>query len=267
MSIPRTIHYCWFGGNPLPEKVKACIESWKRCCPDYKIVEWNEDNYDVVKIPYVRQAYEADKWAFVSDYARLDIVYQHGGIYLDTDVELLKSLDVLLEEKLVLAMEKYDQKINTGLGFAAEKGNMTLRRLMETYHGISFRMADGTLNLKGCPQYTTEYFLPRGYVLEDKTQRVEDALILASEYFCPMNYHTGMIEVTSKTMGIHWYEASWFEKGDKAIHNVERKIRRHFPGWLAKMLCFIYRKSYRLVEYTRKGILMEKLRSSMRKRL
>ena len=91
MSIPKIIHYCWVGGKPKPQSVLYCIESWKRCCPDYEIREWNESNYDFTKNEYMRQAYEAKKWGFVPDYARLDIVYEYGGIYLDTDVEMLRS--------------------------------------------------------------------------------------------------------------------------------------------------------------------------------
>ena len=93
--IPKKIHYCWFGGNPLPDSVKNCIDSWKKFCPNYEIIEWNESNYDVHKIPYISEAYKNKKYAFVSDYARLDIIYNEGGFYLDTDVELIKSLDNL----------------------------------------------------------------------------------------------------------------------------------------------------------------------------
>lgn len=264
MSIPKIIHYCWFGGEPLPEKVIKCIESWKKYCPDYEIMAWNENNYDVRKLRYMKEAYEAGKWAFVSDYARLDIVFSNGGFYLDTDVELIKGLDELLEEKLVLAMEKQNYKIATGLGFAAEAGNQTLGQMIEMYQSFSFLLEDGSFNLTPCPQYTTEYFLPKGYILEDKTQRMGDALILASEYFCPMDYYTGILTVTEHTMGIHWFEASWFGKGDKKIHQMEQKIRRYFPKGISKIICFVYRKSYRLVEYTKKGILLEKIKDKRR---
>ena len=244
----------------MSERARKCIESWKEFCPDYEIKEWTENNYDVHKIRYMDEAYESRKWAFVSDYARLDIVFSYGGIYLDTDVELVRSLDELLEEKLVLAIEKQNCKINTGLGFAAERGNKILQQMMEQYYNITFLLKDGSLNLKACPQYTTEFFAERGYALTDRTQRIGDILILASEYFCPMDYHTGIIIVTENTMGIHWYEASWFGKGDKKIHLTEQKIRRNFPSGIAKIICFIYRKSYRLIEYTGKGILLKKLK-------
>lgn len=123
--IPKKIHYCWFGRNPLPELAVRCIESWKKYCPDYEIIEWNEDNYDINKISYVKEAYQARKWAFVTDYVRLDVVNQYGGIYLDTDVELLKSLDPLLKYKSFFGMEE-GKFIATGLGFGAEKGTKIL---------------------------------------------------------------------------------------------------------------------------------------------
>ncbi|MBR4241618.1 MAG: hypothetical protein IKR97_05300, partial [Eubacterium sp.] len=104
--IPKKIHYCWFGGNPLPDSVLKCIESWKHFCPDYEIIQWNEENYDINKFQYAKEAHDAKKWAFVSDLARLDIVYNEGGIYLDTDVELIRSLDSLLDNKCFLAIEQ-----------------------------------------------------------------------------------------------------------------------------------------------------------------
>ena len=121
--IPKLIHYCWFGHNPLPKDAKRCIRSWKKYCPDYVIKEWNEDNFDISQCPqYVRQAYEAKKWAFVSDYVRLKLVHDHGGVYMDTDVELLKPLDRLLSHKAYFGFEDDGLQINTGLGFGAERG-------------------------------------------------------------------------------------------------------------------------------------------------
>ena len=106
MSIPKKIHYCWFGRNPLPESAKKCIESWKKYCPEYEIIEWNEDNFDLTENRYAREAYEQKKWAFVSDYARLKIVYEQGGIYMDVDVELIKPLDELTELDGYMGFEK-----------------------------------------------------------------------------------------------------------------------------------------------------------------
>ena len=123
--IPKVIHYCWFGGNELPELAMKCIDSWKKFCPDYEIKQWNEKNYDLDSSRYIKEAYKNKKWAFVSDYARLDIIYNNGGIYLDTDVELIGKLDEFLDEKCFLAAER-EEYVNTGLGFGAEKGNVVI---------------------------------------------------------------------------------------------------------------------------------------------
>ena len=117
--IPKKIHYCWIGGNPLPELAIKCIESWKKYCPDYEIIEWNEKNYDFRKNQFMREAYDEKKWGFVPDYARLDIIYEHGGIYLDTDVEIIKPLDSLLKEQGFAGMEQ-PGIVALGLGFGAE---------------------------------------------------------------------------------------------------------------------------------------------------
>ena len=122
MAIPKVIHYCWFGHNPKPEQALSCIASWKEKCPDYQIIEWNEDNYDISSAPlYVRQAYQEKKWAFVTDYVRLQVVFENGGIYLDTDVELKKSLNALLGYRAYFGFEDATY-INTGLGFGAKQG-------------------------------------------------------------------------------------------------------------------------------------------------
>lgn len=237
-----------------------CIESWWRYCPDYEVICWNEENYDIHKISYIEEAYKAGKWAFVSDYARLDIVFSHGGIYLDTDVELLRSLNGLLENELFFAMERQNCQINTGLGFGAEKGDQLLRELMRIYEKLSFILEDGSYNLTPCPKYTTDFFKKNGFCVEDKTQRLKHVVILSSEYFCPMNYHTGTIDITNYTYGIHWYEASWQGVDDRKIHMAEMKILHLMPKKTGKFVCMIYRNAYRLLEYTGKGILLKKIK-------
>lgn len=261
MSIPKIIHYCWFGSNELPEKAIKCIESWRKVCPDYEIREWNEKNYDINKIPYVRDAYLEKKWAFVTDYVRLDVVWNYGGFYLDTDVELIKSLDFFRDQKIFFALEKPNACIATGLGFGAVAHNEILRQLMDIYHKLSFYNEDGSLNLIACPRYTTDFFVKKGYQVKDITQKCEDATIFSSEYFCPIQYSTGKMSITENTYGIHWYESSWFPESDKKIHEIEVWIRQKckLSKFLAEGLCLLFRKSYRFFEYLRKGVLLEKL--------
>lgn len=264
MSIPKRISYCWFGRQPLPDKVIKCIESWKKYCPDYEIIEWNESNYDVNKNKFISGAYKEKKWAFVTDYARLDIIYNVGGIYLDTDVELIKNIDCLLKENIFFAIEKENNLIATGLGFGASPGSIILKELKSDYENITFYKSDGSLNLKACPFYTTEYFEKYGYEHIDKTQKIRGVLILASEYFCPMDFKDGSINITSNTLGIHWYEASWFSKEDKHLHDIEVALKNRFPYHVAILLGKIYRNSYRLCEYLSKGILIEKINKKLR---
>jgi hypothetical protein len=258
MSIPKKISYCWFGGNPLPEKITKCIESWKKYCPDYEIIRWDETNYDVNKIPFVRDAYKEKKWAFVSDYARLDIIYNQGGIYLDTDVELVKNIDFLLEDEAFFAIEKGNANIATGLGFGAEAGNAIVKENMQVYEEASFYKEDGSLNLKACPVITTELMEAKGYVREDKLQKVAGAVIYPSEYFCPMDF-AGNMKKTENTVGIHWYDATWLSASDRKIHSVELQIGQKYPPKVAKMLCKIYRNGYRFCEYLKNGVLIEKI--------
>ena len=125
--IPKIINYCWFGKNPLPTSVKKCINSWKKYCPDYKIIQWDETNFDVKSNMFVKEAYEAKAWAFVSDYARLKVKYENGGIYFDTDVELVKNLDFLLKNSAYIGIQQSEYLCNTGLGFGAEKGILLLK--------------------------------------------------------------------------------------------------------------------------------------------
>lgn len=132
MSIPKIIHYCWFGRNEKPELVKKCIESWKKHCPDYEIIEWNEDNVDVNFCSYSKRAYKQKRWGFAVDVLRMKIIYENGGIYLDTDVELVNNLDSLLNNAAWFGYGT-DIEINTGSGFGAEKGNPFIKTILEHY--------------------------------------------------------------------------------------------------------------------------------------
>jgi len=247
--IPKVIHYCWFGRNPKPELADKCIRSWKKYCPDYDIIEWNEDNFVISSAPlYVRQAFEAKKWAFVADYVRLKVVYDNGGIYLDTDVELKKNLDCFLQYKAYFGFEG-DKYINTGIGFGAEEKTEILNELMEDYRQIAFIKSSGEYDTTPCPQRNTEVFKSYGLRQNGKKQLLDDGtLILSSDYLCPFDYSTGKMKRSIRTVSIHWFSASWFTEEDKKRHHENqaknRKLKRrnridnikHLPNALCRKL-------------------------------
>ena len=220
MRIPKVIHYCWFGGNPLPEKVQHCIESWRKCCPDYEIVRWDEHNYDVTKNDYMREAYEAKKWGFVPDYGRLDILYNNGGFYLDTDVELIKSLDSLRDNEALMGFED-GMHVSPGLIIAAVPKNLVIHEIMERiYKDRHFRLPDGSLDITPSPQMNTELLTNWGLRGDNSLQVVRGITVYPTEYFCPRDFTTGKLTITSNTYSIHWFDNSWACPEDRAIQQL-----------------------------------------------
>ena len=221
--IPKKIHYCWFGGNPLPEKDQKCIESWGKFCPDYEIIRWDESNYDVTKNPYMKEAYDAKKWGFVPDYARLDIIYNEGGIYLDTDVELVKNLDLLLKNDAFMGFED-GEHVSPGLCIAAVPHHQTIRKLMGIYSERHFLKEDGTLDLTPSPIMNTDMLVSFGLIKNNQIQVVADITIFPKDYFCPKDYQTGKLNVTENTYGIHWFNASWQSPHQKRMKKLQRLL-------------------------------------------
>lgn len=241
MSIPKIIHYCWVGGKPKPQSVLYCIESWKRCCPDYEIREWNESNYDFTKNEYMRQAYEAKKWGFVPDYARLDIVYEYGGIYLDTDVEMLRSFDELLEQDGFMGFENTgdgEYFVNCGHGFGAVPHHEVIRTARDLYDTISFLNADGTPNLLASPHFTTQTLREFGLVQENRDQQLPGMTVYASDVLCPKNFRTGKIKKTPRTVSIHHFTASWVDEKIKEEMAHQQKIRNAFGTTLGSKILY-----------------------------
>ena len=212
-KIPKSIHYCWFGKGKMPERFCKNIETWKKQCPDYEIIRWDEENYDISKNQYIRQAYEAGKWSFVSDYARVDIINENGGIYLDTDVEVLKSYDPLLQFDMFCGFET-DRFVNFGIGFGAEKGNRVLEEILELYRDLEFFRGDGTWNLVTSPLYQTEILNRHGLVGNGQTQIKEHIIILSPEYLSPVNPY-GYGAPTEKSFSVHQYAATWLDEKQK----------------------------------------------------
>ena len=214
MSVPKVIYYCWFGRGELPKLARKCIESWKKYCPQYEIVCINEDNFDVTQNRYAREAYEAGKWAFVSDYARLYVLYNEGGIYFDTDVELIKPIDELIKENGYMGFDD-NGIMSTGLGFACEKGNPVVGEMLKDYDDISFILPDGTYDLTPCPDRNAKILEKLGMDLEKKEQVFMGIKFYPEDYFCPIKYYTGKKVITKNTYSIHHFSASWTSKRAK----------------------------------------------------
>ena len=214
--IPKIIHYCWFGRNPLPASAERCIASWRKFLPDYEIMEWNEDDFDVNSIPYTQQAYEAKKYAFVSDYARFWILYHEGGLYFDTDVEIVGNMDEIIARGAFMGIEKGaslngDPMINPGLGLCVEAGHPFYERMLQTYKQLGFRKTDGTLDTTTVVAYTTKELYASGMKPSEDMQEVEGIWIYPADYFCPMDSTTGIITKTKRTVAIHHYDCSWMD--------------------------------------------------------
>ena len=223
--IPKMIHYCWFGGKPIPDTYKEWIESWHKFCPDYEIKEWNESNYDITKNQYMYQAYEQKKWGFVPDYARLDIIYNYGGIYLDTDVELVSSFDDLLYQKGFAGFER-EEFVNLGSGFGAVQRLPIIKEMMDYYEDKQFVNEDGSLNLIASPRLQTDVLLRYGLKQNGEYQLVSDLTIFPEKMFCGKSISLRRIRLKPYTRSIHHYDGSWLEdKVKKAFDERETTIK------------------------------------------
>ena len=238
MSIPKIIHYCWFGKNPKSELALKCIESWKRYCPDYEIIEWNEDNFDICYCDYVREAYEAKKWAFVSDVARLYALVNCGGIYMDTDVELLKSLDEFLVYEAVSGFEAKD-RIPTGL-MACRKEHPLFMELLHDYDDAHFIYEDGTFNTTTNVIRITNICLQHGLRLDNTLQTVKDFTLFPNDYFCPKSHEDGIVRITPNTYAIHWFAGSWLDKDKKEMQTLMQRMNRCFGQKNGEIVFGIY---------------------------
>ena len=242
--IPKIIHYCWFGRNPKPKLAKKCIKSWKKYCPGYEIIEWNEDNFDIFAAPlYVRQAYEAKKWAFVTDYVRLWAMVKFGGVYMDTDVEVIKPLDPFLQHKAFSGFEN-DTQIQTGI-MACEKGFPLFEEFLHFYDNASFIHLDGSINETTNVVIMTDICLRHGLQQNGTYQLVEGLALYPKAYFCPIEYSSGKLVKTNNTTTIHWFSGSWHSTQQRKHRNSQKRriariSRRHFilhlPNYIVKKL-------------------------------
>lgn len=233
--IPKKIHYCWFGGNPLPELAQRCINSWKKFCPDYEIIEWNESNFDLNYCDYVKEAYAAKKWAFVSDVARLYALVNCGGIYMDTDVEVIKSLDPILQYEAVSGFESFN-RIPTGL-MACEAGQPLFKELLKEYNHAHFIMKDGTLDVTTNVTRITNTCLKYGLILNNTLQTVNGFTLFPNDFFCPKDCESKKVTLTENTCTIHHFDGSWMSQEDKCFSELKSRYLRVLPerisGYLA----------------------------------
>lgn len=251
--IPKKIHYCWFGHNPKPKLIIKCIQSWVIFCKGYEIIEWNEENFDIGQAPkYVREAYKEKKWAFVTDYVRLKVIYEEGGIYFDTDLELTKSIDDLLVNRAFFCSEN-GAVISTGLGFGAEPRMECVRRMMEDYDHATFvyKWEDGNkalLDMTTCPVRNTKAL---SYLIGDTPNfniaySQDGILFLPRDWFCPLDYSTLLPKYrTANTRGIHWFAGSWYSKD---------QIEKRKHDWIKQMpIRFVIR----VIGFKKYGILKQ----------
>lgn len=273
--ILKIIHYCWFGRNPLPELARRCIASWQKYLPDYEIKEWNEDNFDVNIIPYTAEAYRQKKYAFVSDYARFWILHKYGGIYFDTDVEVIRPMDNIIARGNFMGFEQDPDGVNTpgkyaprycfdvalGLGFGIVKEHPFMQKMMGYYANMEFKGAVMDPWFKTIVAYTTEALMEEGLQNVKGIQQVGDITIYPREFFAPIDVITGRLHITKNTYTIHWYMGSWDDNNVNGNVNdnenknerkginfkcLKKRLKRALPEWVFYLNNRIKRRRYRI---------------------
>lgn len=267
--IPKIIHYCWFGRNPLPELAQQCISSWRKFLPDYEIREWNEDNFDVNIIPYTAEAYQQKKYAFVSDYARFWILYKYGGIYFDTDVEVIRPMDDIIARGNFMGFEidpdgkntpgKYAPRfcfdVALGLGFGISKEHPFMKKMMDIYSKMEFKGRGKVGWFKTIVAYTTETLMEDGLQNKKGIQQVGDITVYPHEYFAPIDVITGRLHITQNTYTIHRYMGSWDNENVNENKNgnlifsfkrLKKRLRSVLPEWVLYMNNKIKRRKYQI---------------------
>lgn len=219
--IPKKIHYCWFGGAEKSSLIKKCITSWKKICSDYEIIEWNESNFNINICPYVKGAYQHKKWAFVSDYARFHVLNEYGGVYLDTDVELLKPLDSLVEQGAFAGFAS-NSIVATGLVLACEKGNWLCKEVLKSYESQEF-LDDDPDKIVAIGRRVTAILVQHGLVLNGEEQNIDGITVYPSYYFNPTNGDM-RVKVDERAYSVHHYAATWFPKKKRFLNTLRRFI-------------------------------------------
>jgi len=243
--IQKIIHYCWFGGNPLPPLVEMCIESWKKHCPDFELIQWDESNFDVSFSSFVKEAYIAKRWSIVSDIARLWALTTHGGIYMDTDVELIRPIDEFLVHEAVSGFEMDDW---VGMSFmGCMKDNELYKSCLDGYAERQFILDDGKYDMTTIVEHFTKLLVEQGLILNGKKQTVKGLTLYPTDYFYPKNFDTGILKITSNTYAIHHFDSSWYD--EKMVK--EKEKRYHIYRILGHHVGKIVYKLYRVLNILR----------------
>ena len=256
--IPNTIHYCWYGGKELPELAVHCIESWKKYCPECQIIRWDETNTNLNENDYIREAYENKKWAFITDYVRLKALYEYGGVYMDTDVELIDSLDTFLVHEAFSGFEN-DTQIPTGI-MAAEKEHLFIKELLSYYEGKHFIKENGYIDTTTNVQIITNIAMRNGFEPNNTLQTVCGMTFYPRDFFCPKDHTTGEINITKNTVCIHHFDGSWHTEEEKALIKKEQWFVRRFGDQFGEVMFKVYKN------LTHPHYIIEKIRRTINKR-
>ena len=221
--IPKTIHYCWLGGAPLPGLALKCIESWKKFCPDYRIVLWDENNLDLSSDRYVRYQFAAKNWALTTDFLRFKILYDHGGVYFDTDVELIKPIDELLKKHAFIGIDSVGF-VNPGSGLGSEKDFPLWKVLLDQYNAYDFSVDPSPPAFSVLKKFTKSL----GYSSTDRILTIKDLTIYPADYFSPINLTTRKLKITDNTYSIHHYLGSWVSDEHKRWTELRVRFIKYF---------------------------------------
>lgn len=243
--IPKIIHYCWFGGKPLPKSAEKCIASWRKFLPDYEIKEWNESNFDVNCTRYTAEAYQARKFAYVSDYARFWVLYRYGGLYFDVDVEIIRPIDDIIARGPFMGCEESYKEgatpselgVAPGLGLGVNPGLGLVKQLLDDYEAASFESENanrGAGIYKTVVTYTTDLLVERGLKNTNEIQCVDGIYIYPKEYFNPLE-HINQLHITENTRSIHWYDGTWQPQSVKLRRRLVRLLGQRVYGWILRL--------------------------------
>lgn len=237
-KIPKVINYMWFGKNPISKETQKCIESWRKYLPDYKIIEWNESNFDINSCQYVKEAYASKKWAFVSDYARLVVLEQYGGLYFDTDMELIKPINDIVDNGSFINLEKTaEETIMPAMSAIGAEPHLPLfQELIREYQSRHFILKDGELDETPIGTFVYNFIKNENYILfDDRITTYQNVKFYPFQYFSPQSYASGEIYISNLTRGIHHYAASWHTLQERKATKIVQRMTALFGKKVGKL--------------------------------